>query len=183
MTQVAEIRSGSSYIGTGVYYLKHADILSGAQTVTATWGSVPNQSGRVTLLTLEGVDQSTVVDDFAEAEALNSQPGALTLDTNTAGGYGLAAYSMVATGSVWSDWGTGWTEIQEATNSSTMRCTAAEALSLSGASVTAQPTVTSTGNWAGVAVAFKAAGGSTTRGAPFGSTAFNGGRVFFGPIN
>jgi hypothetical protein len=39
--------------------------------------------------------------------------------------------------------------------------------------------------WAIKAAAFKPAGGSTTRGMPFGnrSTAFNGGRVFTGPIN
>jgi hypothetical protein len=182
MTLIAE-EHASSYVGTGIFYLKDADILSGAQTVTPAWASVPNQSGRVTLLTLEGVDQTTVYDDFAEHAAASSQPGALVLDTNSSGGYGLAAYTNLSSGSTFSNWGTGWTEVWEATNSSTMRTALGEALNLDGTSVTAQPTCSSSPSIAGVAVAFKAAGGSTTRGAPFGSTAFNGGRVFFGPIN
>jgi hypothetical protein len=186
----ANTGGAGAYNTASIYYIKEANIPAGANAPTITYDVGAITAGPFfDYFTLSGVDQTTPVDDTA-ADVVNNVASSTTfatgcvLETNTTGGWAVAlASNSHASGAhtAWDD----FSEVADAALGGAYTRGVATA-SLTGASVTTNPTFTGTTYANIVAAAFKPSGGaSTTRGAPFGnrSTAFNGGRVFHGPIN
>jgi hypothetical protein len=152
-------------------------------TVDVTFtGGDPASGSRIIMLTLSGVDQTTPSDASTSNSAANVTSGAglgMSL-TTAANGLVIAGHAHHGT------FGVTYSTATEASDAGYTTFRAGYGVYTPGStsySETIFPAATY--NMAITAVSFQAAAGGTTRGQPFGmrGTAFNGGRVFFGPIN
>jgi hypothetical protein len=171
-TSVVEKRSGGTggpYQTASIFYLKQADIPSGAQAIAVDFDSGALTSGPFfDCFTLSGVDQTTPVDDFVSTSLDNvagtSFSGGVTLDTNTNGGL---SFAVVTTGGNATTYGTSgswglWDEkVDSVLNSGYSRAVAT--IANNGTSVTADPSWSTSQNFAAmVAAAFKPASAGTS---------------------
>jgi hypothetical protein len=169
-TPVVEKRAGGAtgpYQTTAIYYLKQADIPAGAQAIAVDYDSGALTDGPFfDCFTLSGVDQTTPVDDFASS-SLDNVPGTtlggqLALDTNTVDGLAFALIAITTSASTFSNWGTGWSELQDTALGGSYRRGLATAVT-SGATTTPDPTFSSSQSFAaGVSAAFKPATASAS---------------------
>lgn len=70
---VTSVRGGSvERVRSAIYYIKEANILSGAQTVTVTFNQAITGTAKITCYTLSGVDQTTPVENTQSAGSIAS---------------------------------------------------------------------------------------------------------------
>lgn len=167
-TQAVTVRSGGAtgpYQNASIYYLKQADIPSGAQSAAATFDSDPITTGPIfDFITLSGVDQTTPVDDFASQSRDNSAGTTFAtgcvLDTNTNGGLAVALLAHGGSSAIAVSGFSPFTERADAAfGTAYWRWLGTYATD--GSSVTWNPTFTSVSFVAGAAAAFKPASGAT----------------------
>jgi hypothetical protein len=153
------------YNTASIYYIKDANIPVGANAPTITYDVGAITSGPFfDYFTLSGVDQTTPVDDTAE-DVVNNVASSTTfttgcvLETNTTGGWAVAlATNSHASGAhtAWDD----FSEVADAALSGAYTRGVATA-SLTGASVTTNPSFTGATYANLVAAAFKPSSSST----------------------
>lgn len=155
--------ASSTYVGVSCFYIKEADIPSGAQTVLATFVDDTPTNSAVLCMTLTDCDQTTVSDaDVGAAQNVLTGELPWTLASTTSGGVGVCvAYGASNTPTYSLSTADGWTEQYDAAESgaATSRLWFADK-SLDGSSTTAGITPSSSNSTALVAVAFRPYGGA-----------------------
>jgi hypothetical protein len=117
-----------------VYYIKEANIQSGAQTISATWNQAVAGTDLFTCYTLSGVNQTTPIDTTAtRASSAGENPatGTIAVASNTL--QILSAYTSTANSSTPN---AGWTEDRDTADSAALEVTAQDAVTSSGATLT-----------------------------------------------
>jgi hypothetical protein len=164
-TQAVTQRSGGTggpYPGASLYYIKQANIPSGAQSCAITFDSDPMSTGPfISFYTLSGVDQTTPVDDtaFASLDNVSATSLAITLETNTSGGMAFAVFGLNLSGAPTITNSDGWTEDLDVSRTNYGEWLGHKALT--GASETLTLSFNTSSFASLVGAAFKPAGGST----------------------
>jgi hypothetical protein len=156
-----------AYNTASIYYIKEANIPAGANAPSITYDVGAITTGPYfDYFTLSGVDQTTPVDDTASDVRNNSSGTTFTtgcvLETNTTGGWAVALATTGGAGAAAFTAGT-WDDFSEVADAvlGTLYLRGVATATLTGASVTTNPTFTSAPYANIVAAAFKPSSSST----------------------